>query len=62
MKQLIKILIVEDDNTIASVLKKNLEQWNFNVRCAKNFSNIYDGFLIFTLNIIICYTGLYNSG
>ena len=44
MKQLIKILIVEDDNTIASVLKKNLEQWNFNVRCAKNFSNILEEF------------------
>ena len=44
MKQLIKILIIEDDKTIATVLKKNLEQWNFNVRCAKNFNNILEEF------------------
>ncbi|UTC98520.1 response regulator transcription factor [Treponema denticola] len=58
MKQLIKILIVEDDNTIASVLKKNLEQWNFNVRCAKNFSNILGEFEDYKPSLVIMDIGL----
>ena len=40
----IKILIVEDDESIAAVLKKSLEQWCFAVRCTRNFSNIIEEF------------------
>ena len=58
MKQLIKILIVEDDNTIASVLKKNLEQWNFNVRCAKKFNNILEEFEDYKPSLVIMDIGL----
>ena len=58
MKQLIKILIVEDDKTIASVLKKNLEQWNFNVRCAKNFSNILEEFEDYAPSLVLMDIGL----
>lgn len=58
MKQLVKILIVEDDKTIASVLKKNLEQWSFNVRCAKNFSNILEEFEDYKPSLVIMDIGL----
>ena len=58
MKQLIKILIVEDDKTIASVLKKNLEQWNFNVRCAKNFNNILEEFEDYAPSLVLMDIGL----
>ena len=58
MKQLIKILIVEDDKTIASVLKKNLEQWNFNVHCAKNFSNILEEFEDYAPSLVLMDIGL----
>ena len=58
MKQLIKILIVEDDKTIASVLKKNLEQWDFNVRCAKNFSNILEEFEDYAPSLVLMDIGL----
>ena len=58
MKQLIKILIVEDDKTIASVLKKNLEQWNFNVRCAKNFNNILEEFEDYKPSLVLMDIGL----
>jgi len=58
MKQLVKILIVEDDKTIASVLKKNLEQWNFNVRCAKNFSNILEEFEDYKPSLVLMDIGL----
>ena len=58
MKQLIKILIVEDDKTIASVLKKNLEQWDFNVRCAKNFNNILEEFEDYAPSLVLMDIGL----
>ena len=58
MKQLIKILIVEDDKTIATVLKKNLEQWNFNVRCAKNFNNILEEFEDYKPSLVLMDIGL----
>lgn len=35
-----KILIVEDDSTIAEKIKNHLEQWAYNVNIAENFSDI----------------------
>lgn len=35
-----KILIVEDDNTIAEKIKNNLEKWAYNVYIAEDFSDI----------------------
>ncbi|UTC74629.1 response regulator transcription factor [Treponema sp. OMZ 792] len=58
MKQLIKILIVEDDSTIALGLKKNLEQWSFDVRCAKNFNNILEEFEDYAPSLVIMDIGL----
>ena len=35
-----RIYIIEDDETIANLLKKNLSSWGYEVSCAEDFSNI----------------------
>ena len=54
----IKILIVEDDESIAAVLKKSLEQWCFAVRCTRNFSNIIEEFKEYKPKLVIMDIGL----
>ena len=39
-----RIYIVEDDETIANLLRKNLSSWGYKVFCAENFSNILQEF------------------
>ena len=39
-----KILIVEDDTTIANGLKNHLEKWDYEVECIMDFKNIMDSF------------------
>ena len=39
-----KILIVEDDTTIANGLKNHLEKWGYEVECITDFKNIMDSF------------------
>ena len=34
-----KILIVEDDTTIANGLKNHLEKWDYEVECITDFKN-----------------------
>ena len=36
-----RIFIIEDDEIIANLLKKNLCSWGYDVSCAQDFSNIY---------------------
>ena len=38
------ILIVEDDETIASLLKENLERWGFTAVCVKDFADVMGEF------------------
>lgn len=40
-----KILIIEDDGTIAEGLKKHLEKWDYQVECVTDFKNVMDTFL-----------------
>lgn len=40
-----RIFIVEDDEIISEVLKKNLSSWGYNVSCAEDFSNIIQEFV-----------------
>ena len=35
-----RILIVEDDESIARSVKTHLESWNYEVCCAEDFSNV----------------------
>lgn len=40
-----RIFIVEDDEIISEVLKKNLSFWGYDVSCAEDFSNIIQEFV-----------------
>ena len=35
-----KILIVEDDNTIAERLASHLKKWNYKTVCVRDFKNV----------------------
>ena len=39
-----KIMIVEDDEIIASSIKKHLEKWNYEVRVVNDFENVLEDF------------------
>lgn len=48
-----KIYIVEDDIVIASLMKKHLENWGFNVKTASEFHNIIGEFTEFDPHIVL---------
>ena len=53
-----RILIVEDDMTIAKVLAAHLEKWGYETRCAENFKNIMNEFLDFEPQLLMLDIGL----
>ena len=48
-----QILLVEDDNTLFQELKKELEQWDFNVVGVEDFSHVMETFETFNPEIVI---------
>ena len=48
-----QILLVEDDNTLFQELKKELEQWDFNVGGVEDFSHVMETFETFNPEIVI---------
>lgn len=40
-----KILIVEDDETIAGGLKNHLEKWNYQAECMTDFKDVMGKFV-----------------
>lgn len=48
-----KILIVEDDRTIARVLASHLEKWEYEVRCTEDFHNVMAEFLEFDPQLVM---------
>lgn len=42
-----KILIVEDDETIAGGLKNHLEKWNYQAECMTDFKDVMGKFVEF---------------
>ncbi len=48
-----KILIIEDDGTIAEGLKKHLEKWDYQVECVTDFKNVMDTFLKFEPQLVL---------
>lgn len=42
----IKILIVEDDETIAAIMKRELEKWSYNVILIEDFNKVMDVFRV----------------
>ena len=47
------ILIVEDDRTIAGAMKKHIDAWGFNARCAEDFRNIMEEFADFNPQLVL---------
>jgi DNA-binding response OmpR family regulator len=48
-----KIYIVEDDNIIAKSMKKHLESWGFDVKCAEDFSAIIQEFSAYDPQLVL---------
>ncbi len=48
-----KIFIVEDDQTIASLVRENLERWGFEARCAENFERVAEEFTLFAPDLVV---------
>lgn len=48
-----KILIVEDDMTIAKTLATHLAKWNYDVRYVTDFKNIYEEFTEFEPHLVL---------
>ncbi len=48
-----KIFIVEDDNTIASLLKESLDKWGFETYLCKDFSTVLDEFLAVQPHLVL---------
>ena len=40
-----RIFIVEDDDTIAGIMKKHLESWGYEVTCACDFEHVFQEFI-----------------
>ena len=51
--EMYRILIIEDDFTIASLMKNHLEKWNFTVKCAEDFHNVMGEFTGFDPHIVL---------
>lgn len=48
-----KIFIVEDDFTISAQMRKSLENWGYNVKCAENFNDVIPEFSSFDPHIVL---------
>lgn len=48
-----RILIVEDDESIARSVKTHLESWNYEVCCAEDFSNVTGTFAVFDPQLVL---------
>ncbi len=48
-----KIYMIEDDFTIASLMKKHLENWGYSVKCAENFHDVISEFTKFDPHIVL---------
>ena len=58
MDTVIKILIVEDDASIAAVLSRHLEQWGYQVYCIKDFKKVFEEFEALQPQLVIMDIGL----
>lgn len=58
-----RIMIVEDDKTIVEVLKRQLEQWNYQVTSVKNFDQVMEEFTAADPHLVLMdiYLPFYNG-
>ena len=60
-----RILIVEDDGTIASLVRENLEKWGFEARCVADFEHVDAEFAAYAPHLVLmdvslpCFNGYY---
>ena len=48
-----RILIIEDDMTIAHALSSHLSKWDYEVQCVEDFKNIMERFVNFDPQLVI---------
>ncbi len=48
-----RILIVEDDKTIASAIAGNLRQWQYGVQCVEDFQMVMEDFYAFAPHLVL---------
>ncbi|GAE87838.1 two-component response regulator [Acetivibrio straminisolvens JCM 21531] len=48
-----KILIVEDDTTIANIIKEHLASWGMITRCVTDFGNVLSDFAGFSPHLVL---------
>ena len=48
-----KILLVEDDRTLADMLEKNIRSWNYDVCLVRNFQNVTEEFSAFQPHLVL---------
>ena len=53
-----RILIVEDDETIAGIMKEHLAKWDYEVKIVENFKNVMEDFAAFDPHIVLMDVGL----
>lgn len=53
-----RILIIEDDKTIAEQLEKHLKKWGYETACAMDFENILPQFIAFSPQLVLLDIGL----
>ena len=53
-----RILIIEDDRTIANVLAEHLRTWDYEVHCVTNFKNVMEDFREYEPQLVLMDIGL----
>ncbi len=53
-----RLFVVEDDTVIAGEMKRHLEKWGYEVRCAADFCNILSEFAAFSPQLVLMDIGL----
>ncbi len=48
-----RVMVVEDDDVIAAVVKKHIESWGYDVKCVEDFQNVSGEFEIFQPHIVL---------
>ncbi len=48
-----KIFLVEDDKVIAEEIKRHLKFWNYEIKIAEDFQNIFDDFKNFRPDLVL---------
>ncbi len=57
-KGMYKILIIEDDSTIADAVRRHLEKWGSEVECVTDFTEVLEHFVRFSPQLVLVDIGL----